>query len=183
LPKITLTEGAFGQGPAAADLAAFHLPDPARRGGVLLVPLREVAEMTMVGSDNTDRVKNAIRGGAVGLLSLGPVGIAAGMRAAGKAPATIFTVRLEDGRTFTARATAADFADIHAAQVEARASAGSHPADAVIAKYLASAPVEPRPTQPAPPDVAPQPKSPEPPSSQSPSPSPRPFGRRVPRDG
>lgn len=178
MPKFTLTDGAFGQGPAAADLAAFHLPDPARRGGVLLVPLREVAEMAMIGSDNADRIKNAIRSGAVGLLSLGPVGVAAGMRAAGKAPSTLFTVRLEDGRRFTARAAAADFAEIHAAQVEARAIAGSHPADAVIAKYLADAPPAPRRVPPLPPEVPAEPKprrSPQAPPRPS---SPVPFGRR-----
>ena len=136
MPKFTLTEGDFGRGVAAADLEAFHLPEPGRPGAVLVVPFAAVAEMALVASDHSDRIKAAVRTGISGFMSLGPVGAAAGLIAAGRAPMTVFTVRLADGRKFTARATAADFADMHAAEVAARGSATGHRAEALIAKYL-----------------------------------------------
>ncbi len=183
MPQFTLTEGSFGRGPAAADLGALHLPDPGRPGATLLVPFREVAEMVMAGSDHSDRLKNAMKRGVGGLISLGPAGIAAGVVAIGKAPATVFTVRLEDGRGFTARAPAAVFAELHAAQLEARASIGSHPADAVIAKYLAGAPIDPAPKTAALPPSAPAQPKPAPQARPRLRPEPPPFGRRAPRNG
>ena len=137
MPKLTLTGGDFGEGSAAADLAALHLPDPLRPGSVLVVPLTEVAEMAMVRSDNTQRFKSAIRTGISGALSAGPAGLAAGLLAARHAPQTVFTVRLRDGRSFTGLAAAGDFADIHAAQVEAASAERAHPADVLIQRYLA----------------------------------------------
>jgi hypothetical protein len=93
--------------------------------------------MTMERSDNTNRIKLAVRTSFKGLLSAGPAGLSAGLLAAGKASQTVFTVRLRDGRSFTALAAAADFADIHAAQVDAGRAERAHPADAVIQRYLA----------------------------------------------
>jgi len=179
VPKFTLTEGDFGKGAAAADLEAFHLPDPGRPGAVLVVPFTGVADMALVASDHSDRIKVAVRTGISGFMSLGPVGAAAGVIAAGRAPMTVFTVRLEDGRKFTARATAADFADMHAAEVAARGSAAGHRAEALIAKYLAERHAPPAATpvemESA---VAPTPvRRPEPTRQTLPQPT-RTFGRR-----
>lgn len=171
VPKLTLTAGDFGEGPAAADLAALHLPDPLRPGSVLVVPLTEVAEMAMVRSDNTNRIKSAVRTSLRGLLSAGPAGLSAGLLAAGRAPQTVFTVRLRDGRTFTALANAGDFADIHAAQVEAAATERAHPADSLIHRYLAERYGPSRPAEPVVDSV---------PLAALPSASPMPAAKTVP---
>ncbi len=189
MPKIALTGGDFGEGPAAADSAAFHLPDPARRGATLVVPFGQVAEIAMVGSDNTARIKSAFRSGLRGVLAAGPAGLSVGLLAAHKAADTVFSVRLKDGRGFLARAAAADFADIHAAQVAAASAERAHPADGVIERYLSgrdklSLPEQTNagaePLSPALPSPAPLPAAPVP-SSPKARPLPRPpaiFGKR-----
>jgi hypothetical protein len=168
-----LTGGDFGEGPAAADLSAFHLPDPMRPGTFLVVPLAEVAEMVMERSDNTSRIKSAIRTGISGLLSAGPAGVSAALLAAGKAPQTVFTVRLRDGHSFAALADAGVFADLHAAQIEAQGSGRPHPADATIAKYFAEHVMPP--AGDAPPRHEPAAGSTPAPSARRPA---RTFGRR-----
>jgi len=184
VPKITLTEGSFGQGPAAADLAAFHLPDPARPGATLVVPFTDVAEMAMVRGDNGGRIRFAIRTGLGGLMSAGPVGLSAALLAAGKAPQTVFSVRLSDGRGFTALAEAQAFADMHAAYVEARSQSRGHPADMLIARYLAErggpaliAAALPQPPEEQPAALAAVPPD-HGPAFHGPRPA-RPFGRRT----
>ena len=102
---------------------------------------------------------------------------------------TVFSVRLKDGRGFSARAAAADFADIHAAQVAAASAERAHPADGVIERYLSGRDKPPLPEQtnadaeplsPALPSPAPLPATPVP-SSPKARPLPRPpavFGKR-----
>jgi hypothetical protein len=101
----------------------------------------------------------------------------------------VFSVRLKDGREFSARAAAADFADIHAAQVADAGAERAHPADGVIERYLSgrdklSLPertnADAEPLSPAPPSPAPAPATPVP-SSPKARPLPRPaaiFGKR-----
>ena len=75
-----------------------------------------------------------------GVAIAGPVGIAAGLLAARKVKDVVFSVRLRDGRRFTAHAGAQDYADLHAQQISARSEAGRgiSEADSVIEKYLLS---------------------------------------------
>jgi len=139
MPEIILTDGDFGSGPARADLSAFYLPDPARPGAMLIVALSDVAEMEATSSDNSRRIKDGLKLSARGFASAGPVGLAAGLLAAGRIRDVNFTVVLNDGRHFAAHANADIFAEIHTAQIAARAEhSGLTAADDIIARYRES---------------------------------------------
>jgi len=139
MPEITLSDGDFGSGPARVDLSAFYLPDPARPGALLIVALSDVAEIEAISTDHSRRIKDGLKLSARGFASVGPVGLAAGLLAAGRVRDVNFSVVLGDGRRFTANANADVYAEIHAAQIAARAEhAGLTPVDDLIARYRES---------------------------------------------
>jgi len=187
MPAVTLTEGDFGSGvEARADSAALYLPDPARAGAILTVPLSDVAEMETTASDRAGQVKAGLKLSAKGFMAVGPVGLAAGLLAASRVKNVFFSVVLADGRRFVATASAEIYADLHSAQLAARAEeAKGHPADEIIARYIAGQQVEPE-SAPASSAAAPLPAPAAPPATAAPQPLSSPaadatrpvFGRR-----
>jgi hypothetical protein len=154
MPTISLQEGAFGSD-ATATFTDDHLllPDPERPGLKMELPLANVVEIDAIGGDRSAQFKEALTLSAKGFAGAGPAGLAMGFYAATKVKDVIFSVRLEDGREFVAKADAGTFADLHSKQVSARVATllgGPYdPADDVIEKYLppkpeaATAPPEP----------------------------------------
>jgi hypothetical protein len=168
MPAVTLTDGDFGSGvEARADSSAFYLPDPARPGAFVVVPLAEVVEMETVASDRKGQVKAGLKLSARGFMAAGPIGLAAGLLAAGRVKDVSFSVVLADGRTFLATANAETFAEIHSAQLAARAGEGvGHPVDAMIARYI-----EQQRSEAAAPSEPPQPPTTQPPTTPAASPA------------
>jgi hypothetical protein len=166
VPQVTIRDGDFGAG----GLATFSgeellLPDPARPGLKMLVPMAEIAEINSIDADPADRLKNAAKLGARGFVLAGPIGVARGLFAATKVHEVVFKVVLEDGRHFVAAAEAKIFAELHSAQIAARFAkfAGAIPtaADDLIAKYVETRAPEGESVAPeAPPPVTPQPVEP-----------------------
>lgn len=168
MPEITLKEGDFG-----ADVTAnvgsetLYLPDRDRPGLTMAVPIAEVVEMDSLNDDGWRPVKEALKLGAMGLLT-GPKGLAEGFHSVTKVKDVVFSALLRDGRRFVAVTDAKTYAELHAAQVAARTAQmrggadedAPHPADDIIAKYLDQAraqetmPAEPEPRQ-AQPEPAP----------------------------
>lgn len=186
MPALTITEGDFGSGvEARADSSAFYLPDPSRPGAMLIVPLGDVVDMDAIASDHAGQVKAGLKLSARGFMAVGPVGLAAGLLAAGRGKDVSFAVVLADGRRFIATASAETYADLHSAQLAARGGeAAAHPADEMIARYIAGQNAEGEPAQTPPAAAA---SVPPPPTSVAPrAPSadaPRPvFGKRRPED-
>jgi hypothetical protein len=138
MPVVTLTEGDFGSGvEARADSSAFYLPDLARPGAFVVVPLGEIVEMEIIASDRAGQVKAGLKLSARGFMAAGPVGLAAGLLVAGRVKDVSFSAVLADGRTFVATVNAETFAEIHSAQLAARAGeTAGHPADEMIARYI-----------------------------------------------
>lgn len=144
MPQITLMEGDFGADAAISfDVDDLFLPDPDRPGLAMPVPHAEVAEMESINDDGLRPVKEALKLGAKGLF-IGPSGLAAGFHSATKVKDVVFSVVLADGRRFVAVTDAKTYAELHSAQIAARAAAQRGgfgddvpgPVDAVIAKYL-----------------------------------------------
>jgi len=177
VPTITLKDGDFGANvPATVGSADLYLPDRARPGAVTIVPLTAVAEIESLKGDNTARFKSAAKLSVRGFMTVGPVGLAAGLLAASHVKEVVFRVRLKDGRAFTAVADARTYADLHAAQIAARAESpyGSGQADDMIAKYLLAQAVEPE----ALPLNAEPPRTPSPVAPTEPAVARPVFGRR-----
>lgn len=154
MSTITLTGGDFGSDSVVTvGPETLYLPDRAHPGLTEAVPLAEITEVETIGEDRSGQVKRALKLGASGLLTAGPVGIAAGLLAVRQPKDVVFTAVLKDGRTLTATTDARTYADFHAAQVAARAAAmreeGPHPADEIIARYLAARSADPQPDEPA----------------------------------
>jgi hypothetical protein len=186
MPAVTLTDGDFGSGAEVrTDSSAFYLPDPARPGVFIVVPFAEVEDMETIASDRAGQVKAGLKLSARGFMAAGPVGLAAGLLAAGRVKDVSFRVMLADGRAFVARANAEVFAEIHSAQLAVRGrEVAGHPADEMIARYVEQQ----RQEEAASPDAEPMPPAPasSPPSPAEPSSrestgaaAPRPvFGKR-----
>ena len=141
MATITLTDGDFGaEGDVTVGTEHLYLPDRAHPGLTEAVRLADVVEMEVIETDRSGQVQDALKLSARGLMTAGPVGLAAGLLAARKPRDVIFTLTFEDGRKLTAMADAATYANLHAAQVEARAEAlredAPGPADDIIAKYV-----------------------------------------------
>ena len=157
MATIALKDGDFG-GDATVIVGdeALYLPDPWRQGLNEMVPLTAVAEVESVSDDRSGQLKEAVRLGARGFASLGPLGLAASLLAVRKVKDVNFSVRLKDGRSFVATADAVTYANLRAAcraplasgDEDAEAAAR---ADAVIAKYIGpeALPLEPQPEAPA----------------------------------
>jgi hypothetical protein len=142
MATIALKDGDFGSGVSiTVGDEALYLPDPSRPGLNEMVPLTAVAEVESVSDDRSGQSKEAVRLGARGFASLGPLGLAASLLAVRKVKDVNFSVRLKDGRSFVATADAVTYANLRAAcraplvsgDEDAEAAAR---ADAVIAKYI-----------------------------------------------
>ncbi len=170
MATITLKDGDFGKGATVlVGSESLYLPDPAHPGLTEAVALTDIAGIEAVDSDRSSQVKEAVRLSAKGFLSAGPAGLAMGVLAATKVKNVVFSVRLNDGRHFTATADAKTYAELRGAQVAARSSGltddtVSHAADEIIAKYVGQA-------KPVPADNAPAPvNEPSPPAGETPPP-------------
>jgi hypothetical protein len=142
---ITLKRGDFGSDvPVNVGAETLYLPDREHPGLTLAVPVGDVAEMDSINDDGLRPVKQALKIGASGLLT-GPRGIAAGFHSVTKVRDVEFEATLNDGRRFVAVTDAKTYANLHAAQLAARTAEmrggaeedAPHPADDIIAKYLA----------------------------------------------
>ena len=162
MATIALKDGDFGSGVSiTVGDEAFYLPDPQRPGLNEMIPLTAVAEIESVSDDRSGQLKEAARLGAKGFATLGPLGLAASVLAVRKVKDVNFSVRLSDGRSFTATADAVTYANLRAAcraplvsgDEDAEADAC---ADAVIAKYIGpeALPLEPTPSPEAPASTA-----------------------------
>ena len=184
MPTITLKDGDFGAGiEVTVGSDDLYLPDPDRPGLNMLVPLGEVVEIDALENDRSGQFSEAMSLAADGFRQNGPAGLIMGMYAASKVKDVVFSARLQDGRHFVAVTDAKTYAELHSAQVSARAAAliggTPSPADDIIAAYLQ--PLEPQPAraaertevQPLPPPAT---RPPEPDSV--PAEPPPTFGRR-----
>lgn len=163
MSTITLTAGDFGtEGVVTFGEENAYLPDRAHPGLTEAVLLADILEMETTGEDRSGQAMKALKLGARGLLTAGPVGIAAGLLAASQPKDVIFTALLKDGRAFTATTDARAYADFHTAQVAARAAAlrddGAHPADHIIARYVAAQAADPELDAPVADDPPPEPE-------------------------
>jgi hypothetical protein len=142
---ITLKQGDFGSDvPVNVGAETIYLPDREHPGLTLAVPIGDVAEMDSINDDGLRPVKQALKIGARGLIT-GPRGFAAGIHSVTKVKEVEFEATLNDGRRFVAVTDAKTYANLHAAQLAARTAHmrggaeddAPHPADDIIAKYLA----------------------------------------------
>ena len=152
MATIALKEGDFGSAEAVTvGETALYLPDRARPGLNEMVPLAAIAEIEDRGDDRSGQVKEAARLGMRGLLATAnPLGLVAGVLAVGKVKDVAFSVRLKDGRGFTALADAVTLANLRAACRKALANGGEDAeaearAEAVIAKYVGTGALQPDP--------------------------------------
>jgi hypothetical protein len=142
MATITLVNGDFGAGATVSvGEEELFLPDRGRPGMSEPVPLTAIAEVESIADDHSGQIKEAARLGARGFLAFGPIGIAAGMLGARKVKEVKFSVRLQDGRGFTATADAITYAALRSARQSGRMSAADVEeadarADELIAKYL-----------------------------------------------